>query len=45
MDWLQDLGYTSIIDTPMTLAAIYNQDETEFAPSSVKPLMGFAVAV
>jgi len=39
------LGFTSIIDTPMTLAAIYNQDETEFAPSSVKPVMGFAVAV
>jgi len=39
------LGYSSVINTPMTLTTIYNQDEMELAPKPLKQVMGFAVAV
>jgi hypothetical protein len=38
------LGFSSVINSPMTLAAIYNQNETEFATLQRKT-MGFKIAV
>lgn len=39
------LGFLSIITSPMTLAAVYNQNETEFAASINRKPIGFNVAV
>ena len=39
------LGYRSVIDSPMTLAAVYNQHETEFAATSLRKTVGFSIAV
>ena len=39
------LGFRSFITSPMTLAAIYNQHETEFAETSLRRSMGFSIAV
>ncbi|MDR2621651.1 MAG: AAA family ATPase [Dysgonamonadaceae bacterium] len=39
------LGFSSIITSPMTLAAVYNQNETEFAASINRKPIGFNVAV
>jgi ATP-dependent 26S proteasome regulatory subunit len=39
------LGFSSIIASPMTLAAVYNQHETEFAPTTGRASMGFKIAV
>lgn len=39
------LGYTSIIASPMTLAAVYNQNETEFAATIQRRSVGFKIAV
>jgi len=39
------LGFSSVIDSPMTLAAVYNQNETEFAPETQKRSVGFKMAV
>jgi hypothetical protein len=35
------LGFSSVIASPMTLAAIYNQNETEFAPTIMRRAVGF----
>ena len=39
------LGFSSIIDAPMTLAAVYNQNETEFVPMAQRKNIGFKIAV
>jgi hypothetical protein len=39
------LGFSSIIASPMTLAAVYNQNETEFAAATNRKSMGFRIAV
>jgi len=39
------LGFKSIIVSPMTLAAVYNQHETEFSATSPRKSMGFKIAV
>ena len=39
------LGFSSIIVSPMTLAAVYNQRETEFVAMSQRRNMGFSIAV
>jgi hypothetical protein len=39
------LGFSSIIASPMTLAAIYNQHETEFAATLQRKSIGFNIAV
>ena len=38
------LGFTSVINSPMTVAAVYNQHETEFIAAQ-KRTVGFSVAV
>ena len=39
------LGFKSIISSPMTLAAVYNQHETEFVAASQRKSMEFKIAV
>jgi hypothetical protein len=39
------LGFSNIIASPMTLAAVYNQHETEFAVATMRKTMGFNIAV
>ena len=39
------LGYSSIISSPMTLAAVYHQNETEFVTTMQRRSMGFKIAV
>ena len=39
------LGFTSIIDSPMTLAAVYNQHEMEFSATLQRKTVGFSMAV
>ena len=39
------LGFSSIISSPMTLAAIYNQNETEFVAATQRRSVGFKIAV
>jgi len=39
------LGFKSIIVSPMTLAAVYNQNETEFSEVLQRRRMGFSIAV
>jgi hypothetical protein len=39
------LGFSSIIESPMTLAAIYNQYEREFATMPTRNPIGFKIAV
>ena len=39
------LGFKSIIASPMTLAAVYNQNQTEFSETSQRRSMGFSIAV
>ena len=39
------LGFSSIIASPMTLAAVYNQNETEFAATVQRRSVGFKIAV
>jgi len=39
------LGFSSVIASPMTLAAVYNQNETEFAPTVKRESIGFKIAV
>ena len=39
------LGFSSIISSPMTLAAVYNQNETEFAAATLRRTVGFKIAV
>jgi len=39
------LGFKSIVASPMTLAAVYNQHETEFLATSQRKSMGFKIAV
>jgi len=37
----QKLGYTNLINQPMTLAAVYNQDEMEFKQNATTGIIGF----
>lgn len=37
----QKLGFKTICNSPMTLAAIYNQDEKDFSQSKIKNQIGF----
>ena len=37
----QKLGFKSRIDFPMTLTAIYNQEETDFQPLKKQKSIGF----
>jgi hypothetical protein len=39
------LGFSSIIASPMTLAAIYNQNDPEFAATPLRKNIGFNIAV
>ena len=39
------LGFASVVDSPMTLAAVYNQHEKEFATAAKRGSMGFRTAV
>jgi hypothetical protein len=39
------LGFTSNISSPMTLAAVYNQNETEFGATGYRRSVGFKIAV
>jgi len=39
------LGFSSVIDSPMTLAAVYNQSEMEFAATAMRKTIGFRIAV
>ena len=39
------LGFSSVIASPMTLAAIYNQNETEFAATTQRKSVGFRMVV
>ena len=39
------LGFSSIIASPMTLASIYNQNETDFTTTSQRKSIGFQIAV
>ena len=39
------LGFSSVIDSPMTLASVYNQNEMGFAATTMRKTMGFKVAV
>ena len=39
------LGFLSIITSPMTLAAVYNQNETEFVAATQRRSVGFKIAV
>ena len=39
------LGFNNIIASPMSLAAIYNQHETEFMPTAKRTSIGFKIAV
>ena len=39
------LGFSSIVVSPMTLASVYNQRETEFVAMSQRRNMGFSIAV
>jgi hypothetical protein len=39
------LGFSSIIASPMTLAAVYNQHETEFTATAYRKTVGFKIAV
>ena len=39
------LGFSSVINSPMTLAAIYNQNETEYTAAPIRGSMGFKIAV
>jgi hypothetical protein len=39
------LGFSSVIASPMTLAAIYNQNEMEFTAAASKKTVGFKIAV
>jgi len=39
------LGFSSIITSPMTLAAVYNQHETEFAAKTQRKTIGFNIAI
>ena len=38
------LGFSSVIASPMTLAAVYNQHETEFSSASQRKKIGFNLA-
>ena len=38
------LGFKSVIDSPMTLAAVYNQNDTEFVAPTKKKTPGFSIA-
>ena len=38
------LGFKSVIDSPMTLAAVYNQNDKEFVAPTKKKTPGFSVA-
>jgi len=35
------LGFSSVIDSPMTLAAVYNQNEMEFSATGQRRMIGF----
>ena len=39
------LGFSSVIASPMTLATVYNQNETEFAATTLRKTVGFKIAV
>jgi len=39
------LGFSSVIASPMTLATVYNQNEAEFAASTLRKTVGFKIAV
>jgi hypothetical protein len=39
------LGFTSVISSPMTLAAVYNQHETEITAILQRKTIGFKIAV
>jgi hypothetical protein len=39
------LGFSSIIDVPMTLTEVYNQHETQFPASAQRKRIGFNIAV
>ena len=39
------LGFSSVITSPMTLAAVYNQNETEYAATTQRKIIGFRNAV
>ena len=39
------LGFASVVDAPMTLAAVYNQHEKEFPTAAKRGSMGFRTAV
>jgi hypothetical protein len=39
------LGFSSVINSPMTLAAVYNQHETEFGATTTQKTIGFNIAV
>ena len=39
------LGFSSIISSPMTLAAVYNQNEIEFDATTLRRSVGFKIAV
>jgi SpoVK/Ycf46/Vps4 family AAA+-type ATPase len=40
-----ELGFSSIIASPMTLASVYNQKETDFATTKQRNSIGFNIAV
>jgi hypothetical protein len=39
------LGFSSVISSPMTLAAIYNQHEMDFTPTVKRKTIGFNIAM
>jgi hypothetical protein len=39
------LGFSSVIESPMTLAAVYNQNEMEFGATTLRSRVGFKIAV
>ena len=39
------LGFSSVISTPMTLAAIYNQSDSEFEATAQRKTIGFKIAL
>ncbi|MDR2887164.1 MAG: ATP-binding protein [Bacteroidales bacterium] len=39
------LGFSSAITSPMTLAAVYNQNDTDFAAKAQRKTVGFSIAV
>jgi hypothetical protein len=38
------LGFSSVIASPITLAAVYNQNEMEFAATMQRRMVGFTCA-